>query len=422
MIYTAVGKCESYGFSVITPIFTPYYNIWGQNAYWQSGAFAHDPFNHDAVSTSGSPVIIAGNKIFAFMNRCGGTFNFDGKTTLTVTLAPGQELFVDECCDPWSKIAEYNAKILGDTEYTPQPFWSDLEYCTWVEQSRAAQCSRSNNYDVFNEAFVYDYMKRIEKLGLPKHGKLTIDDGWAIVRNERGQYLVGDWEIDRNRFPNFEKMISDIASEGFMPGLWLTPFQLSPDSRFGKEHPELISSQIFGENRPYIRYAPEYEQILHEYYRNIFTPYVQLGIKKFKLDISYGRKSEMIELLRIIREEIKKLDDTIELESHIPDVFAAKYADTIRMNDVSIFPNINWQNVVTGHFQVCHYSSDRIINLDHMGGNNPMVNAAAFLDHCDMLLTYSRMHKSYPVISILPDHFSKNIRDEFSARVREFGY
>ncbi len=420
MLITA-EKRETYCFEVLPPIFTPYYNVWGKNVYWQDSAFRHNPFTVDAASTAGSPVVIAGNKLFAFTNMKGGEFSFDGKTTLSILLEPGQTLFVDECCDPWSSLTDYNRKILGEP-IREEPFWSQLEYCTWVEQTRAAMLSNSHNYLVFNEEFVYDYLRRIDKLKLPKRGKFTIDDGWAILRNEKGQYLVGDWDIDREKFPHFEKMLEDIKSEGFEPGLWFAPFNLSPDSRFGAAHPEVLSSAKFATNRNYIRCTEETEPILHEYFRDIFKPYIEMGIRKLKLDIAYGRKDEMIGLLRIIRDEVKKLDPTVEIESHIPDVFAARYVDTVRMNDVSIYPNVNWQTVIAGHFQVCHYSSDRILNLDHLGGNNPQSSAKLFLDHCDMLLSYSKLHKSYPVISMLPDFYPQSIRDDFAARLREFGY
>ncbi len=420
MIYTADTK-TTYEFTVLPPLFTPYYNLWGQNVYWQNAAFRHDPFTLNASSTSGSPLIIAGNKLFAFMNTCGGTFAFDGMTTLTVTLEAGQALLAEECCDPWTKLEEYNRTILGDPA-PQQPFWSDLEYCTWVEQSRAALLTGNSNYAVFDEAFVYNYLRRIDQLGLPKHGKFTIDDGWAILSNSRGQYLVGDWDIDREKFPHFERMIADIQSEGLVPGLWFSPFHASPDSRFGMAHPEVLSDACFAPNRNYLRCTPETEPILHAYFHDIFKPYIEMGIRKFKLDIAYGRKDEMIGLLRILREELKALEPTVEMESHIPDVFAAQYLDTVRMNDISIYPNTNWQTVVSGHFQVCHYSNDRILNLDHLGGNNPLTPAKSFLAHCDMLLAYSRLHRSYPVVSMLPDLYGAQICDEWIARLRAFGY
>ncbi len=421
MIYTATERTTC-NFTVLPPIFTPYYNVWGKNVYWQTTAFRHNPFTIDAASTSGSPVVIAGNKFFGFLHETGGTFAFDGKATLTVTLEPGQALLVDECCDPWTTMEAYNRRILADTSYTPEPFWSELEYCTWVEQTRTAQMTGSHNYAVFDEAFVYDYLRRVDKMGLPKVGKFTIDDGWAVLRNGQGQYLIGDWDIDRAKFPHFEKMIADIAAEGFKPGLWFAPFNISPDSRIGMAHPELLSTACFAANRNYVRCTPETEPVLHTYFRDLFAPFIEMGIKKLKLDISYGRKDEMIGLLRIIRDEVKKLDATVELETHIPDIFAARYADTVRMNDISIQANFNWLHVIAGHFQVCHYSSDRILNLDHIGGNGPQCSAKEFFNHMDMLMTYGKLHRSYPVISMLPDFYPVQIQEEFKARLKEFGY
>ncbi len=415
-------KREEHSFFVLPPIFTPYYNLWGKNVYWQNTSFDHDPFTIRADSTSGSPVIIAGNKFFGFLNESGGRFAYDGRNTLTVTLEAGQELLVDECCDPWSRMQEHAALVIGEKEREEQVLWSSLEYCTWVEQTRASGALRSQNYLVFDEKFVYDFMRRIDKLGLPKHGKLTIDDGWAVLRNERGQYLIGDWDIDREKFPNFEKMIKDMESEGFAAGLWFAPFNLSPDSRFGRAHPELLGDDKFADNRHYIRCTPETEPVLHGYFRDMFKPYIEMGIKKLKLDIAYSRKDEMIGILRIINEEVKRIDPTVEIESHIPDAFAARYVDTVRMNDASITPNNNiWQSVIYGHFQVCHYSSSRILNLDHIGGNTPQYSSELFMQHTDMLLDYSRLHKSYPVVSLLPDFYSQRTADEFAAKLREFG-
>ena len=46
----------------------------------------------------------------------------------------------------------------------------------------------------------------IQSTGNKKKGKLTIDDGWAINRTANGEYLMGNWEINRNKFPNMEKL------------------------------------------------------------------------------------------------------------------------------------------------------------------------------------------------------------------------
>ena len=77
-------------FEVMPPLYLPFYNRWGQNAYYTYDPFDYDPLNIRAVSTSGSPVILVGNKFFGFMNETGGRFAYDGKYTLTVTCPAGQ--------------------------------------------------------------------------------------------------------------------------------------------------------------------------------------------------------------------------------------------------------------------------------------------------------------------------------------------
>jgi len=399
------------------PLFLPYCNEWGKNVYFQYRPFSHDPFTIPASSTSGSPVILSGNRFFGFLNRSGGRFAFDGATTLTVTLEPGQALFVEPDCDPYAAWAAYNREILGDAPYEPQPFWSHLEYCTWVEQSRQSALRNQTNHQVLNQDFVYDYLRRVNRMNLPR-GKFTIDDGWAINTNASGGYSSGNWIIDREKFPDFERLIADIRAEGFVPGLWFAPFTATPDSTLAQAHPELLGTPFSEERRWYNLHCDE--QILRPYYRELFSRFAQLGIRKLKLDISYGPKNEMIDLLVLMRQEIKIIDPTIEVETHIPDIFAAMHADTVRINDVSIDPAGEWRNVTSGHYQVCrHSAANRILNLDHIGSNLALPRAADYLAHFAMLKTYTQECGGYPVLSMLPDCFDASVTQAVCSGIRE---
>ena len=53
-------------YSVMPPLFIPFYNVWGQNVYTTYSPFDLDPFTIQASSTSGSPVLIAGMPSSAF--------------------------------------------------------------------------------------------------------------------------------------------------------------------------------------------------------------------------------------------------------------------------------------------------------------------------------------------------------------------
>ena len=69
-----------------------------------------------------------------------------------------------------------------------------------------------------------------------KRGKplvFQIDDGW--------ERKVGDWRPDEGKFPRgLASLAAAIEDRGLIPGLWIAPFLLMPDSPVALEHPEWI--------------------------------------------------------------------------------------------------------------------------------------------------------------------------------------
>lgn len=411
---------ETFEFEVMPPLLLPYYNIWGANAYWHYKPFNHNPFTLSASSTSGSPVVIAGGKFFGFLNERGGEYAFDGINKLTITLYEGEELYYCEDCNPYTQWEKYNEIIVGDEIKQNEDFWSELEYCTWVEQKKIAILSSVNADAPLCEKMVYSYIKRVEKLGLPK-GKLTIDDGWAVATGEDGRPTYGNWEIDRNKFPHMEQLVKDISSAGFIPGLWFAPCNTTPNSKLALAHPNLVGTPFGGsaeaESERRLMYIIP-DECLKDYYHSIFQNYIAMGFRKFKLDMSYGNKAEMNELLKMIYTEIKSIDKTVEVEIHIPDIFVSRFCDTVRINDVAFDTDEKWRSVAMNHYNICKYSShNRILNLDHIGTNTPLPKAQDFMDHWKML---SSLKGGYPVISLLPDFFSDDICKEFVRQINMY--
>lgn len=402
-------------FSVMTPLYLPFRNAWGQNIYTTYSPFDLDPFTIKASSTSGSPVVIAGDCFFGFLNDKGGRFAHDGAGTLTVTCPAGQRLFTAEGGSPYAAWLEYSAEVAKDfpARHT-EDFWGDLEYCTWVDQ----KCEGGSPQTAITEEFVYRYMRRVKALGLPP-GKLTIDDGWDIRLTSDGKRVQGNWEIDREKFPHMEQLVRDMKQEGFIPGLWFAPFTVTPTSKIAKEHPELLgdfwSQASENGDMEALRFLHP-DEALRPYYTAIFSKYVAMGFRKFKLDMSYGEKQEMIALLKMIDEVIKSIDESVEVEAHIPDIFASRYCDTVRINDVAFDEAGKWRGVTQGHYYVCRYSSpDRVLNLDHLGTNTPNPSAKNFLEHSRMLL---KLKGGYPCVSLLPDRFEEPcVAEEFAAMV-----
>ena len=69
-----------------------------------------------------------------------------------------------------------------------------------------------------------------------KKGKpvvFQIDDGW--------EKSVGDWIPDAAKFPNgVAPLAGRITEKGFIPGLWVAPFLVMPESAAAREHPEWL--------------------------------------------------------------------------------------------------------------------------------------------------------------------------------------
>jgi len=78
---------------------------------------------------------------------------------------------------------------------------------------------------------VYDTLPTAKKLGFKW---VTLDDGW--------QNNVGDWALDRKKFPNGDKdmraLVDRIHAEGFRAQLWWSPLSAVPDSELLQEHPD----------------------------------------------------------------------------------------------------------------------------------------------------------------------------------------
>lgn len=79
-----------------------------------------------------------------------------------------------------------------------------------------------------NEKLIMELAKAAADAGMKE---FVIDDGW--------QDNLGDWGINRSKFPNGLKPVFDyIKSLGMKPGLWLSVGSASAQSRIYHEHPE----------------------------------------------------------------------------------------------------------------------------------------------------------------------------------------
>jgi len=60
-----------------------------------------------------------------------------------------------------------------------------------------------------------------------------IDDGWEVQ--------VGDWRPHLKKFPNgVDGLAREIEASGYIPGIWLAPFLVMPETPVAREHPEWL--------------------------------------------------------------------------------------------------------------------------------------------------------------------------------------
>ena len=93
----------------------------------------------------------------------------------------------------------------------------------------AGYTSWYNRYDKISYETISADLEGCSKV-LEPGDMFQIDDGW--------QTAVGDWKVDRVKFPGgLKSTVDNIHSRGFKAGLWLAPFSAQNNSELIKNHP-----------------------------------------------------------------------------------------------------------------------------------------------------------------------------------------
>lgn len=96
----------------------------------------------------------------------------------------------------------------------------------------AGYTSWYNYFQKINEDIILRDLKGLERAGSTAN-IFQIDDGFETY--------VGDWEIDKTKFPNGLRPIVDkIHAQNLKAGLWLAPFSAQFKAKVVKEHPEWL--------------------------------------------------------------------------------------------------------------------------------------------------------------------------------------
>lgn len=87
----------------------------------------------------------------------------------------------------------------------------------------------------FTDATQMALAEKAAKLGVER---FVIDDGWFGQRNDDHRGL-GDWYLNRQKFPNGLKPVIDrVHALGMDFGIWVEPEMVNPDSDLYRKHPE----------------------------------------------------------------------------------------------------------------------------------------------------------------------------------------
>ncbi|WP_068471886.1 twin-arginine translocation signal domain-containing protein [Saccharicrinis aurantiacus] len=415
-------KIETVRIKVKAPLLVPYNSQstpeekgTGYN-FFRSEAFNHNPFTINCGGISGSPIIMdTDGKFVGFMTSYAyqnSTFSFDGVETLSIQVPEGQELYIDESGKGDAAWKDYNTKMMTRLNFQPYKsnpkFWGDVEYCTWVEQKQQSKV-RKGHFKLLTHEFVKDYLDKIIAYGYPK-GKMTLDHGWGLFPDGTIESGFGSWVPDTKTFPDFQKTMDMINNKGFTPGLWIAFPKIHHASTYAQRYPDML-----GDWRSTKPSSPKAERWLNpqadifEYASEVIHCYYKMGVMKFKIDMSYNTKADMLPIHKELYRAAKCIDKNIEMEFHVPDIFFTKHADVIRTNDIWINDKYDWQSRTKMHYEVSLKSSPgRGINLDHIGGNDTAgITEAMWLEHMAMY----KNKKGYPLVSLLPHHVSQKCVD-----------
>ncbi|MBX7121178.1 MAG: alpha-galactosidase [Opitutaceae bacterium] len=143
-----------------------------------------------------------------------------------------------------------------------------------------------------DERLIMDLAKQASEMGFEE---FVIDDGWQANRTDKpGPRPIGDWLVDKKRFPRGLKPVFDyIKGLGMKPGLWLSLGAVSTDSAVYAEHPEWLA--IGADQRPiYLHNATSKTRVTAclatgwtEHFKQILLGLVRdNGLEYVKLDLA----------------------------------------------------------------------------------------------------------------------------------------
>lgn len=395
------------------PLMTPYFNRWGEDVYIQTEAFDHLPEQIAASSTAGANIVMGERGFIGILGEGPFRVHHDGGQTLSLELAAGQEAWLSEDIAGPAGWRAFNdqQKLAVEPCFEAYPdYWSQIEYGTWVEQRAAALAAKMPEKPglLLNDGFVDRLLERVESLSLPP-GKFVIDDGWAL----EGADHLGDWLPALTRFTEIRKTAERISQAGHVPGIWLSPVQISRRCEWARRHPEqLIAWNAPSQGQGWGDALVKPGDAARRHYGELAERVIDWGFRKIKADLYYGPRALMVESLNQFAQAVHDVDPEVEVEGHLADPRLNDACGVVRTNDVLVNTKQDWRNLTKAHFTICAWSTPhKILNYDFIGGNDPEVTEADFREHGELYRQHAT--RGYACVGLLPDRFSRETQSWF---------
>ena len=236
--------------------------------------------------------IVIGNEAAGIMKRtaifwnapdiCSGLTHKNARFPFRKWIQPGQSFET-----PFVFTMVYNTfKDPGDILNTAVPEFTRNHLGTRLSELAEKPTFVYNTWNPF-KANINDKLIRELALAASKAGmkEFVIDDGW--------QDKLGDWGIDKQKFPNGLKPVFDyIKSLGMKPGLWVSLGTATADSKVYQQHPNWFVQDKDG--RPTSLHINEIDKYTacfstdwYNYIKGVLhTLIADYGLEYLKLDLS----------------------------------------------------------------------------------------------------------------------------------------
>lgn len=263
-------------------------------------------------------------------------------------------------------ITEYEINVYLDNTKMPyydalknvRSFWDSVGY-SYLEDNETARRRTYSSWYSFqknvSEKAVFEQCKLASNLGMKT---LILDDGWQTPCNGGGDQWIafntcGDWEPNKEKFPDFRGFVESIHSLGMKFMLWIgLPFIGEESKDF-----DLFKGMLLDynpENAHMFKADPRFKSVRDWYVNKLLHLMSAYNLDGFKLDFIdhfhiYGDMSStdydsmdcpylqkaVCLLLEEIEDELKKLKEDIMIEFRLPyfGPCMLQYTNILRIDD-----------------------------------------------------------------------------------------